>query len=388
MHPAPGRSTPPRLRTAALAACLAATIGTAAAQFGPMPPPQVGVLTIATETLPVVSELPGRVAATRVSEVRARVSGILEARVFEQGSHVSEGDVLYRIDPRLFRVRVASAEASLQRARAAQLNARQQLDRQRALRARDIASAATYDQAAMTLALADADVGLAEAALEEARINLGYTEVRAPISGVIGGALVTEGALVTAMGDQVLALIRQIDPVYVDFVQSSADLLALRRAVDDGRLATIAPGAAQVELVFDDGSDYAHPGRLLFANASVDAATGQVQMRAEFPNPKGEVLPGMYVRVRIAQAVRNDAIAVPQRAIQRTQDGGAQVYVVADDGTATARDVRLGQALGNRWAVEAGLRAGERIVVDGVQKVQPGGKVVPEPWVPSAAEPR
>ncbi|OWV75011.1 RND transporter [Rhizobium sp. R339] len=349
-----------------------------AQEGGAMPPAAVSVLKLNARPVPVVSELPGRIAATRVSEVRARVSGILQERVFEQGSLVHQGDALYRIDPALFRVRVASAEASLERARATQLNARQQLERQKSLRDRDVASGVEYDAAAVALAQADADVALAQAALEEAKINLGYTEVRAPITGIIGGALVTEGALVTADAGDALALIQQIDPVYADFTQSSGELLSLKRAVESGALASTEPGKADIKLVFDDGTVYDQAGKLLFSSASVDTTTGQVTLRGEFPNPKGDLLPGLYIRVRIEQAIRENAIVIPQRAVVRTAEGKAQVYVVEEGDVAQPRDVELGQSSGNEWVVESGLSAGERLVVDGVQKLQPGAKVAPE----------
>ncbi|MES5098008.1 efflux RND transporter periplasmic adaptor subunit [Agrobacterium sp. BA1120] len=347
-----------------------------------MPPPAVSVLELTSKSVPVVNELPGRIAATRIAEVRARVSGILQERVFEQGTLVQKDDVLYRIDPRLFKVRVASAEAALQRAQATQNNARQQLERQKNLRERNVSTGIDYDTAAVNLAQADADVALQQAALDEARINLEYTEVRAPITGIIGGALVTEGALVTADGTQNLALIQQIDPAYADFTQSAQDMMALKRAVADGKLASPAPDQASVRLVFDDGSLYAQAGRLLFASASVDSTTGQVTLRAEFPNAGRDLLPGMYVRVRIEQAVRENAITVPQRSIVRTADGKPQVYVAKEDSTAEARPVELGQAIGSEWVVEKGLTTGEKVVVDGAQKVQPGGKIAPEPWQP------
>lgn len=353
-----------------------------AQEGGEMPPPAVGVMTLQAHAIPVINELPGRIAATRVAEVRARVSGILQERVFEQGALVKKDDVLYRIDPRLFRVRVSSAEASLQRAEAIQANARQQLERQRSLRERNAATGIDYDTAAVNLAQADADVELAKAALEEAKINLEYTEVKAPITGIIGSALVTEGALVTADGTSNLALIQQVDPVYADFTQSAQDLMALRRAVAEGRLESKAPGEARVDLVFDDGSTYPQPGRLLFANASVDPGTGQIMLRAEFPNTNGELLPGMYVRVRIEQAVRQNALTVPQRAVIRNETGQAQVYVVEGD-TAKLHNITLGQSLGSEWVVEAGLNDGAVVIVDGVQKAQPDLKVVPEPWAPA-----
>lgn len=369
---------------AAMAVVMGLTMVTSArAQSQPeTKPPAVAVLQLQQRAVPVISELPGRIAATRVSEVRARVSGILQERVFEQGTPVKQGDVLYRIDPKLFRVRVVSAQAALKKAEAMRANAQQQYDRRKVLKDREFASGVDYDAATAALAQADADVAMAEAALDEAKINLDYTEVRAPISGIIGGALVTEGALVTADSIQNLALIQQIDPAYADFTQSSSQLLALKRAVDEGKLASPAAGQASVELVFDDGSSYRLPGRLLFASASVDATTGQVTLRAEFPNPKGDLLPGMYVRVRIAQAVQENAIVVPQRAVVRTSEGQAQIYVLAAHDIAEARDIVLGKAIGDEWIVQSGLKAGERIIVDGAQKAQPGGKVVPEPWTP------
>ena len=376
----------PRLKAImAATALLAFTAGETFAQEGmQMPPAAVGVVELKAHAVPVVNELPGRIAATRVSEVRARVSGILQERVFEQGTLVKQGDVLYRIDPRIFRVRVASAEATLQRAKATQQNARLQLQRQQNLKERNIATGIDYDTAAVAVAQADADVASAEAGLDEAKINLDYTEVRAPISGIIGGALVTEGALVTADGTSNLALIQQVDPVYADFTQSAQDLLNLKRAVADGRLASTAPGEARVELVFDDGSLYAEPGRLLFASANVDPNTGQVTLRAEFPNKHGDLLPGMYVRVRIEQAVRQDALTVPQRAVTRNEAGQAQVYVLAEGNKAELRPVTLGQVLGSEWVVETGLKPGETVIADGVQKVQPGATVAPEPWKPDA----
>lgn len=372
-----------------LKACLIATtlivmpLGQALAQgAGAMPPPAVGVVELKAHAIPVMSELPGRIAATRISEVRARVSGILQERVFEQGSLVKQGDVLYRIDPRLFKVRVMSAEASLQKAKAVQKNAEQQLARQTTLRERNASTGVDYDTAAVNLAQADADVALQEAVLEEARINLEYTEVRAPITGIIGAALVTEGALVTADGSSNLALIQQVDPVYADFTQSAQDLAALKRAVADGKLASPEPGKARVELVFDGGATYPQPGRLLFSSANVDPNTGQVTLRAEFSNASNDLLPGMYVRVRIEQAVQKNGLSVPQRAVIRNSDGKPQVYVLGKDGTAQIRDVTLGAAFGSEWIVLSGLADGETIIADGVQKVQPGGAVVPEPWLP------
>ena len=372
---------------AATAMFALAPIHAYAQESGETPPPVVGVLKIKAQPVPVTNELPGRVAATRISEVRARVSGILQERVFEQGSLVRQGDVLYRIDPKLFQVRAASAKAALQKAKAVQANAKQQLERQRLLRARNVASAVDFDTASVNLAQADADVATQQAALDEAQINLDYTQVRAPITGIIGGALATEGTLVTAEGASNLALIQQIDPVYADFTQSAQDLLALKRAVSEGTLQDPAPGQASVELVFDGGKTYSRRGKLLFSNANVDPNTGQVTLRAEFPNPDGDLLPGMYVRIRIEQAVQKSGITIPQRAVTRDTEGNAQIFAVASDQTAQVRKITLGASIGSEWIVLSGLKDGETIVVDGIQKVTPGGKLVAEPWTPRTADP-
>jgi membrane fusion protein (multidrug efflux system) len=343
-----------------------------------LPPPQVSVQEMTPEALPVVNELPGRVAATRTAEVRPRVGGIVIERVFEQGGKVEAGDVLYRIDPAPYDVRVASAEGALARAEATALNAADQEKRARALRERKVTAGVDLDNAATALAQAQADVAIARASLQEAQLNRSYTEVAAPIAGVVGRALVTEGALVNAQTD-IMATIQQLDPVYVDFTQSSSELFALRRALAAGQLAMISADAAAVRLIFDDGSEYAHPGKLLFSEASVDSSTGQITLRAEFPNPEGDLLPGLYVRVRIEQAVRDNALTVPQMAVQRDQSGQAYVYALKDADTVERRDVTLGQTAGNRWLVESGLKPGDRVVVAGAQKLYPDAKVVPQP---------
>ncbi|WP_323717978.1 efflux RND transporter periplasmic adaptor subunit [Paracoccus aminovorans] len=343
-----------------------------------LPPPQVSVQVMTPEALPVVNELPGRVAATRTAEVRPRVGGIVLERVFEQGGKVAAGDVLYRIDPAPFDVRVASAKGTLARAEATELNAADQEKRARALRERKVTAGVDLDNAATALAQARADVTIARASLQEAELNRSYTEVTAPISGVVGRALVTEGALVNAQTD-IMATIQQLDPVYVDFTQSSSELFALRRALAAGQLAMMSAGEARVQLIFDDGSEYEHPGKLLFSEASVDSTTGQITLRAEFPNPDGNLLPGLYVRVRIEQAVRDNALTVPQMAVQRDQSGQAYVYALKGDDMVERRDVTLGQTSDNRWLVEKGLAPGDRVVVAGAQKLYPDAKVVAQP---------
>lgn len=359
----------------------------AEAQPAAPPPPAVSVIEVVPETLPILNELPGRIAPTRIAEVRPRVSGIVLERVFEQGSLVKEGDVLYRIDPALFRAQVASAEATLQRAQAVQLQARQQADRQNELRERNVSSGQQLDNAVAALAQADADVAIATAGLTTAQLNLDYAEITAPISGRIGRAMVTEGALVSANGPESLATIQQIDPVYADFTQSANELLRLRRALENGALTNAEAGAARVMLRLDDGSEYAHPGKLLFLEAAVDATTGQVTLRGEFPNPEGDLLPGMYVRVLIEQGIQQNAIAIPQQAIQRDSGGRSQVYVVTDSNVADLRTVRVGRVTGDRWVVEEGLKAGDKVVVEGFQKVKPGAPVTAQTWKPQDTAP-
>ncbi|GGE48531.1 MexE family multidrug efflux RND transporter periplasmic adaptor subunit [Agaricicola taiwanensis] len=350
------------------------------------PPPGVSVVTIAPEALPLTNDLPGRIAPTRIAEVRPRVAGIIIERVFEQGSIVKEGDVLYRIDPEPFRVQVASARATLQRAEATQLLARQQQQRQSELRERNVASGQQFDSAVAALAQADADVASARAGLAAAELDLQYSEVKAPISGRIGRALITEGALVSSAGAENLATIQQLDPVYADFTQSASDLMALRRALELGSLTSSDPGEAKVQLILDDGTAYKHQGRLLFSEAAVDATTGQVTLRGEFPNPDGDLLPGMYVRVLIEQGVEPNAIAVPQQAVQRDGSGRAQVYVVGEDKKASLRNVSTGRILGNRWVINEGLKAGELVVVEGFQKIRPGAEVNAQPWTQQQAD--
>ena len=346
-----------------------------------MPPSPVGVVTTKAEALPINNELPGRIAPTRLAEVRPRVSGILVERVFEQGSLVKEGDVLYRIDPAPFQVEVDKADGNLRRAKAAQLQARQTADRQEQLRKSNVSSAQQYDEAFAQLAQADAEVAVAEAGLAAAKLNLQYASVTAPISGRIGRALITEGALVSANGAEALATIQQLDPVYADFTQSATDLIRLRKALQDGDLMSD-ENSAEVKLLFDDGTAYEKTGKLLFSEAAVDTTTGQVTLRGEFPNPDNDLLPGMYVRVQIQQGIEKDAIAVPQQAVQRDTSGSAQVYVVNAENVVEIRRINVGRAIDQRWVVSSGLQPGEKIIVEGFQKARPGSVVAPSEWKP------
>ena len=344
------------------------------------PPTPVAVITTKAEEIPITNELPGRIAPTRIAEVRPRATGIVIERVFVQGSHVNEGDVLYRIDPEPFKVQVASAEATLRRAKALQMQAVQEAQRQEELKKKNVTSTQSYDTAVATLAAANADVAAAEAGLAAAKLNLEYTNVTAPISGRIGRAMITEGALVMANGADNLATIQQLDPVYADFTQSASDLIRLRKALVSGGVMSPA-GDAPVRLLMEDGSLYEHSGKLLFSEATVDATTGQVTLRGEFPNPEGNLLPGMYVRVLIEQGVEKDAIAIPQQAVQRNTAGEAQVYVIGDEDVAQLRTVKLDRVVDNtRWVVSSGLQPGERVIVEGFQKIRPGAKVAPQDW--------
>ena len=344
-----------------------------------MPPTGVSFVELAAETLPITNELPGRIAPTRIAEVRPRVSGILVERVFEQGSIVEEGDVLYRIDPEPFRVQVASARATLQRAQAVQLQARQDADRQKELHERRVTSVQARDNAIAALAQADADVAIAQAGLDAAELNLHFSEVRAPISGRIGRALLTEGALVDSSSG-VLATIQQLDPVYADFTQSAPPALSRRRSRLGGAHPAPRAGEAAVRLKLDDGQEYPQKGRLLFSEAAVDTTTGQITLRGEFPNPDGDLLPGMYVRVLIEQGIEENAVAVPQQAVQRNAGGQAQVYVVGAEDKAELRSVETGRIVGTRWVITKGLAPGDKVIVEGFQKLRPGAPVAATPW--------
>lgn len=373
-------------RLIAMAALLAATtVPFASAKAEGPPPTALGVITATAQDLPVINNLPGRIAPTRIAEVRPRVSGIVVERVFRQGSLVKAGDVLYRIDSAPFRLRVQSAAATLQRAKAVQLQARQQAGRVSELRSRNVASPQQSENAVATLAQADAEVAEAEAGLASAKLDLEYSEVRAPINGRIGRALITEGALVGTSTADVLATIQQLDPVYADFTQSAGELLGLRRALKIGSLTDPNAGTTNVRLVFDNGSAYPHAGQLLFSEAAVDATTGQVTLRGEFPNPDGDLLPGMYMRVALQQGVQTGVIAVPQQALQRDDGGQPQLYILKQDGNLELRPVRAGRTLDNRQVIEEGVQPGEQVVVEGFQKIRPGLTFTGTPWQPTSA---
>jgi membrane fusion protein (multidrug efflux system) len=351
------------------------------------PPPEVGVVVATPTNVGLVTELPGRLEASRISQVRARAAGILLERTFKEGSDVKAGQLLFRIDPAPYAAAQRSAEASLTRAEANAVQAKSLAERYKPLVAANAVSKQEYDNAVAAQKTAEADVGVSRAALQTARINVGYAAVTAPISGRIGRALVTEGALVGQSDATELAVIQQIDPMYVNFTQSATDVLKLRRAMEAGQFKRASgASAASVRVVLEDGSEYALPGRLLFSDLTVDSTTGQVTLRAEVPNPKGELLPGLYVRVRVEQAQAADAIVVPQQAVTRTQQGDS-LTVVEADGKLSKRNVKISAAQNNQWVVLEGLKAGEQVMVDGFQKLQmmpPGTPVKAVPWKPSA----
>lgn len=355
--------------------CGKSTTGTSA----PPPPAEVGVVTIAPSAAALTTDLPGRVEASRVAEVRARTAGVVLERRFREGADVKAGDVLYRIDPAPLQAALARAEAVLARAQANEVQATLRAERFAPLVETRAISRQDYDDAVAAQAEARADVAGAKAAVATARLDLGYATVTAPIDGRIGRAEVTEGALVGQGAATLLARIQQLDVVYVDITQSSSELLRLRRALQRGELAQVAPDAATVTIVRGDGSEHPHPGTLLFTDVSVDPSTGAVSLRAEVPNPDGDLLPGEFVRARLPQAVLTDAITVPQQAVARS-GGGASVLVVGPEDKVAVRPVEVGDAIGDAWLVTSGLAAGDRVIVDGLQKARPGSAVKPVAW--------
>ncbi|MCB1996577.1 MAG: efflux RND transporter periplasmic adaptor subunit [Burkholderiaceae bacterium] len=369
--------------TALLAACGGG--GAPAAGGGAPPPAPVGVLAVHPQPVALQQELPGRVEARRTAQVRARVTGVVTARLFTEGSDVKAGQALYRIDPAPYEAALASAQAQQQRAEAAATQARLTAERYAPLAEAKAISAQDYAVALATQKTAEADVAAAKAAVQAARLNLGYAQVTAPIAGRIGRALVTEGALVTAAEATPLAVIQQVDRVYVNFTQSANELLTLRQAVAAGRLQRTGGDSVPVQVVLDDGSVLPQTGRLLFSDLSVDATSGQVTLRADLPNPQGLLLPGQYVRVRLAQATLPQAMLLPQQAVTRTQQGDT-VLVVGEGNKPAQRKITVAGAQGGQWVVTGGLQAGERVIVDGFQKMfVPGAPVNPMPWTPPSA---
>ncbi|WP_293504353.1 efflux RND transporter periplasmic adaptor subunit [Roseateles sp.] len=351
------------------------------------PPPEVGVVTATPGRADLTIELPGRLEAFRVAQVRARAAGILQKRLFTEGSDVKAGQPLFEIDAAPYRAALASAQAQLARAEANLLQAQALAERYAPLAKTQAVSQQDALSAQAAAQQARADVAAGKAAVQTAQINLGYATVTSPIAGRSGRALVTEGALVGQGEATPLAIVQQIDKLYVNFTQPAAEVMRMRAALANGQLQRAAgKEAAQVRVVLDDGSVYPQPGRLLFSDLSVDAGTGQITLRAELPNPQGQLLPGLYVRVRLVQAEVADGIWVPQQSISRSAMGDS-VLVVGEDGTVSARPVKLGAPQGGMALVLSGLKTGEKVVADGFQKARAGGKARPVPWAPAASAP-
>ena len=331
----------------------------------------VRTVTVGKTSLDNVIELPGRVEPVRVAEVRARVTGIVQDRMYEEGTDVGKGQALFRIDPAELRASYAQTQASLERARATAANANAVVKRYRPLLEENAISGQEFDAAQAAAREANANVAQIQAQLRAASLQLGYTTVRAPISGRAGRAAVTEGALVSQPEGTLMTRIEQISPIYVSFAQSATEVLKIRRAIADGQL-DLSPGdAVEVRLLFADGTEYDLPGVIEFLDFSVDESTGTVQLRAEFPNPDGLLLSGEFVNARIYAGKVSDVVAIPQRAITVT-DGGGTVMIVDKEGKAAPRPVKLGQLIGDDWVVESGLNPGDQVIVSNLQKLQPG----------------
>ena len=370
-----------------LAAILLAGCGQGNKDTVAVAPPlaQVGVVTVALGDVGLMTELPGRLEASRVAQVRARVAGILQKRLFREGSDVTAGEALFTIDSAPYAAAYASAQASLARAQANLEQATSLAQRYQPLVKANAVSKQDFANAEAAQKQAEADVAVGKAAVQTAKITLDYAAVTAPISGRIGRALVTEGALVGQGDFTQLAVIQQINPMYINFTQSAAEVLKLRKALEAGQLKRASGDeAVKVRLVLEDGSAYAQAGRLLFSDLSVDQATGQITLRAEVPNPKGLLLPGLYVRVRLEQAQATNAMLLPQQAVTRSAQGDT-VMVVAGDGKVAPRKIKVGESQGNRWVILDGLQAGEQVMVDGFQKLRGPAPVKPVPWTDNAS---
>lgn len=345
-----------------------------------MPPAEVGVVTVVPGDVGLVTELPGRLEASRVAQVRARAAGIVQRRLFREGSDVRAGQALFSIDPAPYAAAQASAQAALARAQANLGQAAALAERYKPLVEANAISKQDYANAVAAHKQAEAEVAAARASVQTAQINLGYASVTAPISGRIGRALVTEGALVGQGEATPLAMIQQINPMYVNFTQSASEVLKLRSAFEQGRLKRAAgTEGALVHVVLEDGTEHPSAGRLLFSDLTVDATSGQITLRAEVPNPKGSLLPGLYVRVRLEQAKAGNAVLLPQQAVTRSAQGDT-VMVVAPDGKVSPRPVKVGTSQAGQWVILEGLKPGEQVMVDGFQKLRPGAAVKPVPW--------
>jgi membrane fusion protein (multidrug efflux system) len=348
---------------------------------------EVGIVEVQTEKASLTTELPGRISAFQISEVRPQVTGIVQKRLFIEGGDVKAGQPLYQIDPAMYQVAYDSAKATLSKAQANLTTASSKAVRYDELVAIKAVSQQEFDDTQAALKQALADVDTAKANLESARINLGYTQVRAPISGRIGKSAVTPGALLTANQAAVLTTVQQLDPVYVDLTQSSSELLKLKRDWESGRLKRVSDKEASVRLLLEDGTPYGAEGKLQFSDVTVDQGTGTLTIRAVFPNPKGNLLPGMYVRAVLEAGTASDAILVPQQGVSRDSKGNPVAMVVNSEGKVEARPLKTERTVGDKWLVNEGLKSGDKLIVEGLQKVQPGLPVVAVPVGKGAVAP-
>ena len=383
------RLIPNRSRPLACTGALATALFVLAGCDKPAPPPaapppaEVGVVTVQPRSVPLATELPGRIEAVRTAQVRARVTGIVLKRLFVEGSDVKAGQALFLIDPAPYQAAIDSAKATLARAEANRVSAAALYDRYKPLREANAISQQDFTAAQAAAAQADADVAAGKAAVQAAQLNLDYARVTAPIGGRIGRALVTEGALVSAGEATQLALIQQIDPVYANFTQPVADIVKLRRSIANGKSKALGQ-SVPVRITLDDGSVLPQPAKLLFSDLTVDETSGQVVVRAEVPNADGTLLPGMFVRGRVAQSEVEGAVLLPQQAVTRSTANDS-VLVVGADGKPEQRVVRLGGVEGVNWVVLDGLKPGEQVIADGFQKLRPGVLVKPVPWTPTGS---
>ena len=375
---------PHPLRCASLLALVLTLASCGNSEQAPPSPPQVGVVTVHARSVPLVRDFVGRLAATRIAQVRARVTGIVLERAYKEGTDVKAGDVLFRIDPAPLEATLRSQQGLLAQAEASARNDETKAKRMRQLAERGVIAKQDLDDAVAAADSARAAVKAAAADLQNARINLGYATVTAPIAGRAGMANVTEGALVSPTDAQPLATVQQIDPVYVEFSQPMAEVEQLRRAQASGDLQLASPDRAQVKVVLPDGSVYPHTGTLNFADLAVDPQTGAVSLRAIVPNPDRVLLPGMFVKLRLTLGLRHHAVEVPQAAVQRDAEG-AYLYVVGPNDSVQSKRVMLDGEQGSQWVVESGLADGDRVIVSGLQKTQPGAKVQAVPYQPDAS---
>lgn len=379
-----------RMKSFALAGALATMLalsgcGQQSAATGPPPagPPEVAVVVVSPSPVTLSMELSGRTAPLRVAEVRPQVGGIIQQRLFVEGSDVEAGQVLYQIDPAVYRAEVAGAEAELARTEANVAPVRLKAERYGELVKINAVSHQDYDDAQAALKKAEAEIAAARADLERARIDVNYTSIKAPISGRIGRSAVTDGALVTAGQAAPLATIQQLDPIYVDVAQSTADLLRLKQNLAAGQIKS--NGEARVNLLLEDGTPYPQSGVLKFSEVTVDQSTGSVTLRALFPNPEMLLLPGMFVRALIPEGVQDEAILVPQRGVTRNPKGEAMVMVVGAEDKVEPRIIKVSRTVGDNWLVSKGLAAGDRVILEGIQKARPGTQVKAVPFGVAAA---